>query len=94
MDFYDSGKMKGCAQQILDALKNYSAAKSAVDQAVTDLRNNWQDETNTKYANKYNTEAKMAAENVEKLMKQFADVLTSSAEAYEKLHSKAQQDIG
>lgn len=94
MDKYDSGKMKSCAQDILSELKTYSAARSDADSIVTNLRNNWQDATNTQYSNKYNTEAKVSAENVEKLMKQFADALTKSADAFDELHKKAQQDIG
>ena len=86
--------MRSCAQDIISELKSYNSAKTDADRIVTNLRNNWQDDTNTKYANKYNTEAKVAAENVEKLMKQFADALTSSAEGLEKLHRDAQQDIG
>ena len=64
------------------------------DSIVTNLRNNWQDVTNTQYSNKYNTEAKVSAENVEKLMKQFADALTAAADKFDKLHNQAQQDIG
>lgn len=94
MDAYDSGKMRSCAQDILSELKIYSAAKNDADSIVTNLRNNWQDATNTQYSNKYNTEAKVSAENVEKLMKQFADALTAAADAFDKLHNQAQQDIG
>ena len=94
MDYYDSAKMKSGAQDILTELRQYSSAKQAIDTAVENLRNNWQDTTNTAYARKYNTEAKVAAENVEKLMKEFAQALTSSGEAYDELHRKAQQDIG
>lgn len=94
MDAYDSGKMRSCAQDIMSELKTYSAAKNDADSIVTNLRNNWQDTTNTQYSNKYNTEAKVSAEKVEKLMKQFADALTAAADAFDKLHSQAQQDIG
>lgn len=94
MDAYDSGKMRSCAQDILAELKSYSAARTDADTIVTNLRNNWQDVTNTQYSNKYNAEAKVSAENVEKLMKQFADVLTATADSFDKLHNQAQQDIG
>lgn len=94
MDNYDSGKMRRCAQDILSELKTYSKAKSEADSVVTNLRNNWKDTTNTQYSNKYNTEAKVSAENVEKLMKQFANTLTESATALDKLHEDAQRDIG
>lgn len=94
MDVYDSGKMRSCARDILNELKTYSAAKEEADRIVKYLRNNWDDDTNTQYSNKYNANAKVSAENVEKLMKQFAEVLTSAADALEKLHNKAQTDIG
>lgn len=94
MDIYDSGKMRSCAQDILSELKTYSAAKADADNIVTNLRNNWVDATNDMYSKKYNTGAKVSAENVEKLMKKFAETLTSTADAFDELHKREQQDIG
>ena len=93
MNTYDSGKMRGCAQDIRSELKTYNSAKTAVDNIVTKLRNNWQDTNNTSYTQKYNQEAKIAAENVAKLMNQFAEALESSAAALEKIHNSASNDI-
>ena len=94
MSYYDYTLMKSGAQEILNELKNYTAAKKDMDGIVTNLRNNWKDEDNTSYAQKYNSEAKVSAENVEKLMREFANILQSSAEAFEEVKKRARQDIG
>lgn len=93
MDYYDSGKMKGCAQDILAELKVYSAAKKEVDEIIERLKNSWKDTTNTAFSNKYNQEAKMAAENVEKLMISFSNLLEGSGEGFDKLQDIAQQGL-
>lgn len=94
MDTYDSGKMKQGAQDILSELGTYSAAKKEMDEVVNNLKNNWKDDTNQNFARKYDSDAKVAMEGVEKLMSAFADTLTSTAEAFEKLHREANNDIG
>lgn len=86
MAHYDAPKMKSGASDILAELKNFTTAKTEIDQIVTRLRSNWADENNTNYSNKYNNEAKVAAENVETLMKEFASALQQSGEAYERLY--------
>ena len=90
MDTYKTGKMRDCAREISAELNTYKTAKEAVDNLITTLRNSWQDETNTQYSGKYNAEAKVSAENVQGLMKQFVDLLNSSADAYDKIHTQAQ----
>ena len=90
---YKTGKMRDCAREISAQLNTYKTAKDAVDSMIEQLRNNWADDTNTQYARKYNAEAKVAAENVQGLMKQFVDVLTSTADALDKLHTEAQNNI-
>lgn len=93
MNTYKTGKMRECARDITAELSTYKTAKEAVDNLVTTLRNNWQDETNTMYSGKYNAEAKVSAENVQGLMKQFVDLLESSADAYDKIHTQAQSNM-
>lgn len=90
---YDSGKMRQCAEEILADLQTYQAAKEASDNLVTGLASNWNDEVNRAYSRKYTAEAKVAAENVHALMKQFAELLTASAEAFEKLQNNALNNI-
>ncbi|MCD7838796.1 MAG: WXG100 family type VII secretion target [Clostridiales bacterium] len=94
MDYYDSGKMRSGAADIRSEMKTYTTAKEDIDNIVTTLRNNWKDDTNTKYSQKYNTEAKVSAENVASLMEQFAQALESAAETLEALHRKAQENMG
>lgn len=94
MDKYDSGKMRSCAEDIINQMKTYTSIKETIDSSITSLKNNWRDDTNTMYAQKYNSEAKVAAENVEKLMKQFADLLNQTADEIEDIHRKAQADLG
>lgn len=86
MDHYDSGKMRGGATDIRSEMKTYTTAKEDMDNIVTTLVNNWKDEKNKEYTQKYNAEAKVSAENVAKLMEQFAQALESSAEALEELY--------
>lgn len=90
---YDTGKMRQCAEEILSSLQTYTAAKQASDDLITGLSANWNDEVNRAYAQKYNTEAKVASENVMALMKQFAELLNTSADAFDHLQSKALTDI-
>lgn len=93
MNTYNTGKMRDCAREITTELATYKAAKDAVDTLVSNLRNNWVDDTNTMYSGKYNAEAKVSAENVQGLMKQFVDLLESSADAYDKIHTQAQNNM-
>jgi uncharacterized protein YukE len=93
MNVYKTGKMRDCARDIRAELTTYKTAKDAVDELITNLRNNWEDETNTMYSGKYNAEAKVSAENVQGLMKQFVDLLESSADAYDKIHTQAQANM-
>ena len=93
MNTYNTRKMRDCAREITAELAAYKAAKDAADDLVTRLRNNWKDESNDIYSRKYNTEAKISAENVQGLMKQFVDLLESSADAYDKIHTEAQRNM-
>lgn len=93
MNTYNTRKMRDCAQEITAELNNYKTAKEAVDTLITNLRNNWKDDTNTMYSGKYNSDAKVSAENVQGLMKQFVDLLNSSADAYDKVHTQAQNNM-
>ena len=93
MNTYNTGSMKNCAQEIETQIKKFKEAKEAIDNLVSNLRNNWKDDTNTMYSNKYNNEAKVSAENVQGLMKQFEDLLISTANAYDKIHTQAQNNM-
>lgn len=93
MAHYDAPKMKKGSEDILNELKNFTAAKKEVDAIVTRLRTHWEDENNTRYASKYNNEAKVAAENVEDLMKTFASVLDQAGEAFTNLYNKTGNGI-
>ena len=50
MNVYKTGKMRDCARDIRAELTTYKTAKDAVDELITNLRNNWEDETNTMYS--------------------------------------------
>lgn len=93
MNTYNTGKMRQGATDIATEIKSYNTAKEAIDQVIGQLRGNWQDETNTMFANKYTAEAKVSAENVSGLMNQFVQLLNSTADAYEKVHNQAQNDM-
>ena len=93
MNTYNTGKMRQGATDIAAAIKSYNEAKDTIDQLVNQLRNNWQDETNSTFSGKYTNEAKVSAENVSGLMNQFVQLLNSTADAYEKVHNQAQNDM-
>lgn len=82
MDHYDAPKMKEGAESIRAELKNYNAAKEAIDAIVSDLKLRWEDSNHDGYVLKYNTEAKVAAENVAALMEKFAAILDGSGDRY------------
>lgn len=86
MDHYDAPKMKAGAESIRTELKKYTAAKEAIDATVTDLKLRWEDGNHDNYVLRYNTEAKVAAENVEALMKKFASILEDSGTEYQKVY--------
>lgn len=88
MDHYDAPKMKEGAESIRSELKNYTAAKEAIDAIVTNLRQRWEDANHDTYVLKYNTEAKVAAENVAALMEKFASILEESGTDYEGVYRK------
>lgn len=95
MDIYDTGRMRSCADEIRRELHNhYQKKKEDTDNVVNLLKNNWKDTTNDNYSRKYNSEAKTAAENVEKLMEAYAKLLDSAAEEYERVHRQANTDMG
>ncbi len=88
MDHYDAPKMKAGAESIRTELKKYTAAKEAIDATVADLRLRWEDTNHDQFVLKYNTEAKVAAENVAALMEKFASILEESGTEYEIVYSK------
>lgn len=90
---YDSAKMRKSAEDIRTELKDYLAAKNEIDNIVSTLRNNWDDDNNTLYAQKYNSQAKISAENVQKLMEEYASLLESSADAWDKVYNTTKNDI-
>lgn len=95
MDIYDTGRMRSCADEIRRELhNNYQKKKEDTDNVVSMLKNNWKDDTNKNYSSKYDREAKTAAENVEKLMEDYAKLLDSAAEEYERVHRQANTDMG
>lgn len=94
MAYYDSQKMRTAAGNISAELTKYKASKEAIDQIIENLHNNFDDENSTNYCNKYKNEAKVAAENVEKLMNEFVKLLETSASNWDRLHSSAKNDIG
>ena len=93
MDQYDATRMRGGASDIRGELKTYTAAKEDIDNIVTTLRNNWKDGNNDSFTQKYNTQAKVSAENVQSLMEAFASLLESSAESWDKLYNSTSNDI-
>lgn len=93
MNTYNTEKMRGCASDITAQLKIYNDAKASMDQLITDLSNNWKDDTNTSLSTKYRNEAKVSAENVAALMNQFVQLLESSAAAFERVQNQARNDI-
>ena len=86
MDTYNTDKMKQGAQDILAELKTYTTQREVIETNMNNLTKNWNDSTQKKYDQKYKREAKVAAENIEILMKQYAELLRQAAEKYEELH--------
>lgn len=38
MDKYDSGKMRNCAEDIINQMKTYTSAKEAIDSSIMNLK--------------------------------------------------------
>ncbi|KIR01540.1 hypothetical protein P261_00354 [Lachnospiraceae bacterium TWA4] len=93
MDKIDAPKMRACAGDIRAELKNYSEAKTAMDDIVQFLHNNWNDDLNKEYANKYNSGPKVSAEEVKKLMEKYANLLDECANEIEKIYNEARNGM-
>ena len=90
---YDATKMRSIASDIRSEITAFNTAKENIDTIVTDLKNNWSDDNNTAYANKYNNEAKVSAEKVKSLMEAYAKLLEESAASWDRLYNSTGDDI-
>lgn len=94
MAHYDTGKMRDCAAAIERELTSaYLPAKNDIDTLVNGLQGYFQDEVSTNFRTKYNLEAKVSAENLMNLMKQYASLLNQTAEQYDKVITTGLQGL-
>ncbi|MBQ8638867.1 MAG: hypothetical protein IJ468_06835 [Lachnospiraceae bacterium] len=90
--YYDISRMHQAAEEIRNRVKTYNNAKTAMDDIVETLI--WsEDPVYTAYKKKYEEEAKIAAENVAKLMTQYADLMGAMADALDRSQKNALSDI-
>ena len=95
MAHYDTGAMRNAATEINNQLATaYQPAKEAIDNIVTTMRAYFDDEVSAQFATKYTNEAKVSAENVMALMRQYSSLLTQTADQYDKVLSTGMSGLG
>lgn len=81
---FDTQAMRKAASDIRTKIKTYKAASDSITTTVTGMKNYWDDQVNQNYARRYNSDLKVTAESVFKLMEEYAKFLDASADAYDK----------
>ena len=81
---FDTKAMRTAASDIRGRIKVYKAANDTVNTTVTNMKNYWEDQVNQNYVRRYNSDLKVTAESVLKLMEEYAKFLDASADAYDK----------
>ena len=95
MAHYDTGAMRSCATNIQGLLTSqYAPAKEAIDTIVTQMSAYFTDDVSNQFASKYNSEAKVTAENLMKLMNQYVSLLNQTAEQYDKVINTGLSGLG
>lgn len=95
MAYYDTGAMRSCAGNIQSTLTSkYAPAKEAIDALVAQMSSYFTDDVSTQFANKYNNEAKVTAENLMKLMNQYVTLLNQTADQYDKVITTGLSGLG
>lgn len=81
---FDTQAMRKAASDIRAKIKVYRTANETVNTTVTNMKNYWEDQVNQNYVRRYNSDLKVTAESVLKLMEEYAKFLDASADAYDK----------
>lgn len=77
---YDPPRMKSGADSIENEINTFNQLKQSMDSIVTSIA--WNDATNRRFVQKYNSDAKKAAEEISKTMSEFASLLKQCAKKY------------
>lgn len=86
MAYYDTGLMRTTASNIQAALTGqYNPSKEAIDSLVSSMSAYFTDDVSTSFVRKYNSEAKVTAESLRKLMEMYISALNQTAEQYDKV---------
>lgn len=93
MVIYDTGKIRKTAADIRSEIQKYAKAKNEVDSTVNGMNSYFSDPVQQNFVKRYKSELKETAENVEKLMKQYADYLDECAAAIDKAIEKGNSSI-
>lgn len=83
--YYDTRAMRTAASEIRTKLRTYKSASDQISTTITDMKNYWDDAVNQNYVRRYNNDLKKTAENVMKLMEEYAKFLDATADAYDKI---------
>lgn len=95
MAHYDTGAMRNCAKDIQSQITSaYQPAKEAIDSIVNSMSSYFQDEVSTHFVSKYNNEAKVSAENVQSLIRQYVSLLNQTADQYDRVISTGLSGLG
>ncbi len=93
MATYDTGAIRKTASDIRAELNKYTKAKNEIDSTVNGMNSYFSDPVQQNFVKRYKSELKETIENVEKLMKQYADYLDECAAAIDKAIEKGNAAI-
>lgn len=80
---YDPPRMKSGADSIEREIKTFNQLKQSMDSIVSSMSSkSWNDATNRRFVQRYNNDAKKAAEELSKTMSEFASLLKQCAKKY------------
>lgn len=80
---YDPPHMKSGADSIEKEIRTFNQIKQNMDSIVHSMSSkSWDDATNRRFVQRYNNDAKKAAEDLSKTMAEFASLLKQCAKKY------------
>lgn len=75
---YDPEKIRTLAGNMDSQLDKFKSNREEIDRIIQNLGNNWDDENNTRFVSRYKSEAKKEVEDLEKTLRQLADILRNA----------------
>ena len=79
---YNVTKMKNCASGMERELTDFRKCRNNINSIISKLSANWDDTNNRDFVNKYNRDIKPIAEDLEKFIQSYIEIMRESARRY------------